>query len=287
MTQKSYVWGGTAIGDAIYAPYNDDEWADIWSFMHQYDRTTQGPITTARVGYTGGLAVTNSSGTTIRVATGAAIVDGRLYTNSANVDEDVNGRGTGYYRVVLQEHEANQTIRVLILGPQAGTPPSVTQSAAIWEISLATFYFDDSTNTVSALTDTRDFVETPFEVRDDSIDDTKAGNRVPQFYRRQGGDTNNWQVPGTTSYTPSAVRMQAGVKYWTGSSASSGSLVVTFPVAFSYLPVVFANVLGDSYSHSITIAITPTSVQTATIYWKDHDGPQTVLQFKWLAVGSE
>ena len=159
MTEMSYLWGGKVTGDAQTAlggaPYSDDEWAYLWSFLLQYDRTTQGPIITNRAGYTGNLFVTNSSGTTIRVATGAAIVDGRLYTNSANIDEDMDGQGTGYYTVVLQKHEANQEVRVVILGPDVGAPPVATQSAAVWEISIATFHFDDGTDTISALTDTR------------------------------------------------------------------------------------------------------------------------------------
>lgn len=158
MTQASYFWGGTATGDATLAPYPDDTFSTILSMLLQYDYTTQGVVYTARAAYTGMLAVSNPAGTTIRVATGIAMVAGRAYLNSANVDNDVNGLGTGYYRVVLQKLEAAQTVRVAILGPVGGAPPAVTQDAATWEISLATFYFDDGTNTVSSLTDTRDFL---------------------------------------------------------------------------------------------------------------------------------
>jgi len=160
MTEYSFVWGGIATGDATSAPYTDDQWATLWSVLHQYDRTTQGPLITNFAGYTGGLELTNPSGTTMRVASGAGIVDGRLYLSSANIDTDVNNGGTGYYNVVLQKLEAAQTVRVAFLGPEVGVP-TVTQDANTWEISLGTFHFNDSTNTVSALTDTRVFCEYP------------------------------------------------------------------------------------------------------------------------------
>ena len=57
MTQNSYVWGGTVVGDATLAPYSDDEWAEIWGFFLQQDRTTQGVLDTLRAGYTGDLEV--------------------------------------------------------------------------------------------------------------------------------------------------------------------------------------------------------------------------------------
>lgn len=118
----------------------------------------------------------------------------------------------------------------------------------------------------------------------DSVDDTKAGNRVPQFYRRQGGDTTDWDTAGTTAYTPSAVRMQGGVKAWTG-SASEGTLTVTFPVAFSAKPLVFvAPITPATIVTSIQAALT-TSVN---IYWRDTEGgAATTVNISWLAIGAE
>jgi hypothetical protein len=70
-------------------------------------------------------------------------------------------------------------------------------------------------------------------IANDQVDDTKVGNRVPQFYRRQGGSATDWSSVGTTSRIPGAVRMQAGALYM-----SSADISVTFPTAFSEKPIV-------------------------------------------------
>lgn len=270
MTEMSYVWGGIATGDAQTAlggaPYSDDDWADIWSFMLQPDRTLQGPINTSRAGFTGLLEVTNPSGTTIRVATGAAIVDGRLYTNSANVDEDVNGRGTGYYNVVLRKIEAAQTIRVVILGPDVGVP-TVTQDATMWEISIASFHLDDTTDTISALFDFRVFVD-------------------PLIYSRQGGSALAWDTVGTTKYVPNVAKIEVGAIQWTGGAASNGAVLITFPTSFPYGPVVLVSVMGDATYQDITVSVDVQSGVNALISWEDQDGAtHTTVDFTWIAIG--
>lgn len=72
----------------------------------------------------------------------------------------------------------------------------------------------------------------------DAIDDTRAGDRVPQFYRRQGGSASDWSSPGTTSRTPNAVRLQSGVASVAASATNQKSIAITFPVAYSNTPLV-------------------------------------------------
>lgn len=120
---------------------------------------------------------------------------------------------------------------------------------------------------------------------DDVVDDTKAGNRVPQFYRRQGGSATVWNTQGTTTYTPTAVRMQSGVIRWSGSAALIGNVTVTFPTAFSYAPQVFLQCTG-SIILSLTTTYSSTTTQV-TIYWACTPNTQTAIDFAWLAVGPE
>ena len=124
------------------------------------------------------------------------------------------------------------------------------------------------------------------ELAADSVDDTKAGNRVPQFYRRQGGSATIWTTFGTTTYTPGAVRMQAGVIRWTGSSASFGNVAVTFPTAFSYAPLVFATAINQGLS----VTVTSDSITTTgfILYWRNTEGSSyTAFDSSWLAIGPE
>lgn len=139
MTEKSFFWGGEVTGDAIYAPYDD---AEFTTYMHDL-----GAISRARQGICltidNGLAITNPASTTIRVASGKALVEGKIYGTDANVDVSLSaapGAGTDYYTLVLRKAFAAQTVRVVLLGPVNGGPaPDPTQVAdTTWELILAT-----------------------------------------------------------------------------------------------------------------------------------------------------
>ncbi|MDM7940133.1 MAG: hypothetical protein QUS07_07315 [Methanothrix sp.] len=134
MAQISYFWGGEVTGDC--GPYSDDTFSDFISSLMQSDRTTQSVIT----GSLNELAVTNPGGTVIRVDTGRALVDGKLYENTAVVDFNVAapGSGTNYYTLVLRKDFAAQTVRLALLGPSSADYPDVTQTdGTLWEVSLA------------------------------------------------------------------------------------------------------------------------------------------------------
>jgi len=139
MAQYSYYWGGTTVGDATLAPYDDDEFSDNWALLHTHSRVYQGVIYTATTTYSSMLACTNPAGTTIRIANGAALVDGKIFKNTANVDFAVSapGAGTNYYTVVLQKDFAAQTVRLAMLGPNALAYPTVTQNdGVLWEVAI-------------------------------------------------------------------------------------------------------------------------------------------------------
>jgi hypothetical protein len=125
----------------------------------------------------------------------------------------------------------------------------------------------------------------------DAVDDTIVGNRVPQFYRRQGGSATNWATQGTSTQTPGAVRMQAGVRRWTGIASFAGDVTVTFPVAFSNVPIVIATHQGDASSDDVVIIVRSTSATQVTLFWRVVNETaglaQTVVDINWLAIGSE
>lgn len=115
----------------------------------------------------------------------------------------------------------------------------------------------------------------------DCVDDTKVGNRVPQFYRRQGGNATDWSVSGTTDYTPTTVRMQSGTNQTDGSGARN----ITFPVAFSNKPQVFALAVIDA---AAAPAVTNVTATGCTIkLWSDSGDKIAFGTFFWLAIGPE
>jgi len=168
MTERSYFWGGTVTGDATLAPYDDDEFSDIWRKLFTTDRSIEGILR----GFLNELEVSNPAGVTIRVKTGAAMVDGKFYETTAVVDNVVvvPGAGSNYYTIVLRKDWALQTVRVAVLGPDVGAPPVVTQNDGItWEISLATVQV--ASGGAITITDTREFCHFSQTVNTDNIED--------------------------------------------------------------------------------------------------------------------
>ena len=134
MTETSYLWTDST-GDG--GPYDRNDWDDILAIL------AAGNGDGVIGGHTNELAVSNPSGKTVRVATGAGIVDGKLYQNTANVDltPTTPSVGTTGFRVVLRKGWTAQTVRAAIVMNTDGNSaaPALTQTdGTTWEISLAT-----------------------------------------------------------------------------------------------------------------------------------------------------
>lgn len=92
-----------------------------------------------------GLTVTQQSPAAkgVLVSSGAANVNGTIYTNDANVSLSVDPNASGLTRIdtiILRKDVTAQTVRLVVLqGTPAASPvpPTLTQSASIWEIPLA------------------------------------------------------------------------------------------------------------------------------------------------------
>ena len=122
------------------------------------------------------------------------------------------------------------------------------------------------------------------ELAADSVDGDKAGDRVAQIHRRQGGSATSWQTVGITTYTPGAVRIQCGSESKTDIGASSGTETITFPVAFSFPPIVLVTQTTDDDLACGALAITTTQFVFA---WQRIAGTKDSITFNWLAIGPE
>lgn len=105
--------------------------------------------------------------------------------------------------------------------------------------------------------------------------DKLAGVDVAPIQRR-GGNASNWNVGGTTNYSPAAVRMQTGVHIHTGGVTNT----VTFPVAFSAPPVVVA--CTDNPASPIGVDAGSTTASGFTYVMSGTIGAQRI---SWIAVG--
>ena len=94
---------------------------------------------------------------------------------------------------------------------------------------------------------------------------------------RQGGSSTDWNSPGSTNYTPASVRIQCGMV----TSNPSADVTVTYPVAFSYKPLIFPS----TYS-SGNLAITFVNQLAGSFGFSIYeDGVRTTLNMFWLAIG--
>lgn len=125
---------------------------------------------------------------------------------------------------------------------------------------------------------------TTAKIADANVTQAKLAPGASKVTNRQGGSATDWSTPGTTNYVPTAVKMQTGVALAELNNQTNSTLVVTFPVAFSGMPILlhsagFDSDLIDSVyvnnASSFSIVLTNPTPVTAT------------AAVNWIAVGQE
>jgi len=110
-------------------------------------------------GYSSELAPSSTGVNNVRIAAGGAMVDGKYYKNTANVDKVIANANAGNYRidhVVLRATWADFDVTIDVLTNPADNTPAVavTQTTGVvWEISLCTVSV--TAGGVITITDTR------------------------------------------------------------------------------------------------------------------------------------
>lgn len=313
MTEFSYWWttSGTPAGDQV-SSYTQAHLARIAAVL-----AAGSGFEGIAPGYLNGLAGTVAGANTVQINTGGAVVDGKVYDSDAAVNLNIpsasGGGNTRIDRVVLRVNWAAFTVRITrIAGVDAASPtaPAITQtSGTTYDITMYQALVNTS-GTVE-LTDERTWAAaavdgSSIEVNDDgelavadggiatakladnAVDDTKAGDRVPQFYRRQGGGAG-WNTAGTTTYTPGAVRMQGGVVSLTlGIGTAIDSVTITFPTAFSQAPLILVSVscsvsLEEFFVGTVASSTTGANVQLT----RSNTATSRTANIAWLAIGPE
>jgi hypothetical protein len=242
------------------------------------------------------------------------IGEGYAYKNTATLTVAIPtpAANTRIDRIVLRvQHGTTRTARVTrIAGTEGAAAPNLTQNAGtIWDVPLA--QIGVTTAGVMTVTDQRSFCHfatkvsqamldnsavganqiidgsvTSAKIADgtiqttdlanDTVDDAKIGARVPQFIRRQGGDTTQWGTAGTTNITPGMIRMQAG----TININNVGTLI--FPIAFSGTAIIFV-----TSAAGLRALVSTVTASSATIIHRNHDGTVAAGDIFWLAIGPE
>lgn len=147
MGERSMFWDGTLIGDAAAeAPYDSAEYAAALRNLMGAARADYGVIDGSGDGTNLPLQVLASSPVSkvVHLQIGAALVNGRLYLNDADLPLTVQDNASGQPRVdmlVIRRDTVAQTARaVLKQGAPAASPvpPALQQDSTTWEIPVAT-----------------------------------------------------------------------------------------------------------------------------------------------------
>jgi hypothetical protein len=156
MAESSQYWSGIA--------YTDDQFSDNWALLHTYDRATQGVIATALAAYNGNLEVTPSVGTNVTMAKGAALVDGKVYRSTGNINFTcvAPGAGSNFYTIMLRKTWISEDVLATFLGPNPVAPPAITQNdGVVWDLQIATV--EITSLGVITITDSRKFIGADFK----------------------------------------------------------------------------------------------------------------------------
>jgi len=161
MAENSWCYNCDVGGDAV--AIDQREWNFVRGVLSHGDRTLDGilyvqnqtdPVTTN--GLNGLAAVSNPAGSTVRAASGVALVNGYVWWSDGDVDFSfTGGQANATDLLVLRSTPATGLVRLARVQAAApATTATVTQTAATWEIAIAEVLLDGSGN-FSALTDVR------------------------------------------------------------------------------------------------------------------------------------
>lgn len=117
---------------------------------------------------------------------------------------------------------------------------------------------------------------------------TQGGSNAPVWAAlnlvagRKGGNATNWQVSGTTTYTPTAAYMYVGTRDVTVTTGT-GSQAITYPVAFTNRPVIFVSI--NHASDKVSVAWSDDTTSGFTIRARNLDSGSGTYPVNWMAIG--
>jgi hypothetical protein len=249
-------------------------------------------------GYLNSLAGTVTGANTVSINTGAALVDGKYYDNTAavsvNIPSAVGGGNTRIDRIVLRASWASYTVRITrIAGTDAAAPvvPAITQtSGTTYDILL--YHALVTTAGAVTLTDERvyarqvltgDVTVTAGNVTAIGASKVLATMLGGVTANRQGGSATDWAIAGSTNYAPTSSNIQVGVLAFSfAGSQVTDTEALTFPVAFSAKPIVLVSASSSTADIRITASAITSSGCTFSFF---ADVAVVAVSAYWIAIG--
>lgn len=226
MSERSYVWESTLVGDATIAPYSSAEWAELQRNLVNASRNDYGILAGTGNGTQLALEVqaTGPASATVNLFAGAALVNGRLYINDATLNLSIGANASGNPRidtVVIRRDTVAQTARAVVKqGTPAASPvpPTLQQDATTWEIPIAYITVANGFSVINQ-TDIANCGQVVGGNAQQYIDDVlnNSGGRL------ETGDVVIWDVTTARAVTTTTTEnnpLIAGA--WVGSTANGG-----------------------------------------------------------------
>jgi len=271
MTVSTMLWATSGIGDGSASGYTDVQTQRLFRQLFQNDPTVHGVI----AGADNELAPSASGTAEITVATGSALIYGiHLYSNAATVltltTPAADTGGIVYAGITW----ATQVGAISVTQNTSGNTaiPSLTQTAlTAWQIPICSYVIDSAgavwtsaAKTTAGVTDLRRFI----------------GMADLRIEYRQGGHATAWATEGATDYRVNG----SDVKFYNGvrQTGIAGTRTITFPVAFTYTPIVRAWSLGGL--PTAVGSVTTTNFEVTT-YDVDFTTPLASATVSWQAIG--
>lgn len=247
MAEQSQFWNTNGTGDGPGTGYTQADLNEFYRKVFNPDQDTTGGV----LYHDQRLAVTVAAQTP-SLQPGSAFIMGYLYENTTALSLGaiaIPAVGTTGGRIGLRINYAAQTVRAFNTRSADGTatPPALVQTAnTTWEVSLYTYSI--TTGGVVTLTDTRAYARSGAVITAEQV---KGGVSALLNLKRQGGSSTDWAVAGQSNFSTAAVRltMQMGrVAIPTVSANGSQSIAITYPVAFTSVPIIFLQQSSSSYA---------------------------------------
>jgi hypothetical protein len=315
MTEKSFLWNTGAAGDGS-STYTRAEWSvvgKIFAACNKFEGIAPN--------YLNELAASVTGANTVQIATGGALVDGKPYNSDGAVNVTIpsaSGAGnTRIDRIVVRVDWTTQTGRITrIAGVDAASPtaPNITQTTGTTYDMMICRVTVNTSGTVTVV-DERVMAQvatngianaavTLAKMASNSVDASKIvdgsvgtaeladggttyAKLAPgagKLTNRQGGSATNWSTAGTTNYVPTAVRNQCGVaRVLVGTQG----IAVTFPVAFSNVPIVVISEVENGNATTAFITVNNVTASGFTVYYHAAGTVPATFDATWLAIGPE
>lgn len=283
MTELSGFWStsGTPSGHQV-ASYTQTHWSTAAKILAACNGF-QG----IAPGYLNSMAGTVTGANTVAINTGAAVADGKWYINDAslnvNIPSAVGGGNTRIDRIVICCDWASFSA-VVIRRPgvdaASPTPPAYFNTPGT-TVDILLYQALVNTSGTVTLTDERVFAQIATAgITDANVTYAKLASGASKVTNRQGGSATHWDAYGTNNYVPTTARIQCGA---VAIPADPAGVTITFPVAFSYKPIVMTTSMYEGRMVSCTVLST-TQVQITS---EDAAGSHLGNIVFWLAIGPE